>query len=158
MSISGNSTLLQVQTRPMPKKYLEKETSERRHVHAKGKGPATDKPTLMPTEASNVSPSGFQSQIAINPSGSRRSRLSCQTKAMEGSSEPAKLWFSATIDLLRYQESTRLSPGTKMNMLNVPPAKSKVQSRDEARSYNYNIKTSRIIKCANCNKETGTKT
>ncbi|KAF3540642.1 hypothetical protein F2Q69_00021411 [Brassica cretica] len=59
MSISGNSTLLQVQTRPMPKKYPEKETSERRHVHAKGKGPATDKPTLMPTEASNVSPSGL---------------------------------------------------------------------------------------------------
>ncbi|KAH0858871.1 LOW QUALITY PROTEIN: hypothetical protein HID58_087132 [Brassica napus] len=27
-------------------------------------------------------------------------------------------------DLLRYQESTRLSPGTKTNMLNVPPAKS----------------------------------
>ncbi|KAL0814528.1 hypothetical protein Bca101_070971 [Brassica carinata] len=39
----------------------------------------------------------FQSQIAINPSGSRRSGLSCQTKAMEGSSEPAKLWFSATM-------------------------------------------------------------
>lgn len=37
---------------------------------------------------------GFQSQIAINPSGSRRSGLSCQTKAMEGSSEPAKPWFS----------------------------------------------------------------
>ncbi|KAF3537917.1 hypothetical protein F2Q69_00024234 [Brassica cretica] len=59
MSISGKWTLLQVQTRPMPKKNLEKETSERRPVHAKPKGPATDKPVLMPTEASSVSPSGL---------------------------------------------------------------------------------------------------
>ncbi|KAH0898386.1 LOW QUALITY PROTEIN: hypothetical protein HID58_047954 [Brassica napus] len=44
---------------------------------------------------------------------------------------------------------TKNQLGTKMNMLNVPSAKSKVQSRDEARSYNYNIKTSRIIKYAN---------
>ncbi|KAF3596458.1 hypothetical protein DY000_02021816 [Brassica cretica] len=57
-------------------------------------------------------------------------------------------------DLLRYQESTRLSSGTKTNMLNVPPPKAKVQSRDEARSYIYNIKTSRSIKYAKRNKET----
>ncbi|KAF3549321.1 hypothetical protein DY000_02007251 [Brassica cretica] len=59
LSISGKSTLLQVQTRPMTKKNPEKEISERRPVHAKPKGPATDKPMLMPTEASNVSPSGL---------------------------------------------------------------------------------------------------
>ncbi|KAL0837073.1 hypothetical protein Bca101_088963 [Brassica carinata] len=58
LSISGKSTLLQIQTRPMPKKKPEKETSERRPVHGKPKGPATDKPVLMPTEASSVSPSG----------------------------------------------------------------------------------------------------
>ncbi|MCQ8147211.1 hypothetical protein NP036_11035, partial [Weissella confusa] len=40
---------------------------------------------------------GFKSQIAINPPGSRRSGLSRQTKAMEGSSEPAKPWFSAAM-------------------------------------------------------------
>ncbi|KAH0892970.1 LOW QUALITY PROTEIN: hypothetical protein HID58_055399, partial [Brassica napus] len=56
--ISGKSTLLQVQTRPRPKKNREKEISERRPVHAKPKGPTTDKSMLMPTEASNVSPSG----------------------------------------------------------------------------------------------------
>ncbi|WZZ35132.1 hypothetical protein YC2023_018533 [Brassica napus] len=42
-----------------PKKNLEKEISERRHVHAKPKGPTTGKLTLMPTEALNVSPSGL---------------------------------------------------------------------------------------------------
>ncbi|WZZ78098.1 hypothetical protein YC2023_098670 [Brassica napus] len=46
MSIPGKSTLLQ-------------ETLERRLIRAKPKGPATDKPVLMPTEASSVSPSGF---------------------------------------------------------------------------------------------------
>ncbi|KAF3579993.1 hypothetical protein DY000_02030972 [Brassica cretica] len=56
-SISGKSTLLQVQTRPRTKKNPEKEISERCPVHAMPKGPAIDKPTLMPTEASNVSPS-----------------------------------------------------------------------------------------------------
>ncbi|WZZ35183.1 hypothetical protein YC2023_018584 [Brassica napus] len=50
---------LRVQTRPRPRKNPEKETSERRYVHAKPKGPATDKPVLMPTEASSVSPSGL---------------------------------------------------------------------------------------------------
>ncbi|KAG2266923.1 hypothetical protein Bca52824_074002 [Brassica carinata] len=59
LSISGKSTLLQVQTRPRPKKNPDKEISDRRSVHAKPKGPATDKPMLMPTEASNVSPSGL---------------------------------------------------------------------------------------------------
>ncbi|KAH0867657.1 hypothetical protein HID58_074679 [Brassica napus] len=44
--------------------------------------------------------------------------------------------------LLRYQESTRLSPSTKTNILNVPP----VKSQDNIRSYSYNIKTSRSIK------------
>ncbi|KAF3509302.1 hypothetical protein F2Q69_00005991 [Brassica cretica] len=44
---------------PRPRKNPEKETSERRYVHAKPKGPATDKPVLMPTEASSVSPSGL---------------------------------------------------------------------------------------------------
>ncbi|KAF2537182.1 hypothetical protein F2Q68_00021084 [Brassica cretica] len=57
LSISGKSTLLQVQTRPRPKKNLEKEISERRLVHVQPKGPATDKLMLMPTEASNISPS-----------------------------------------------------------------------------------------------------
>ncbi|KAL0836251.1 hypothetical protein Bca101_088140 [Brassica carinata] len=56
--ISGKSTLLKVQTRPMPKKNPKKEISERCPNHAKPKGPATDKPMLMPTKASNVSPSG----------------------------------------------------------------------------------------------------
>ncbi|KAF3590982.1 hypothetical protein DY000_02020529 [Brassica cretica] len=59
LAISGKSTLLQVQTRPRLKKNPEKETSERRPVHAKPKGHATDKPMLMPTEASNVSQSGL---------------------------------------------------------------------------------------------------
>ncbi|KAF3570116.1 hypothetical protein F2Q69_00058922 [Brassica cretica] len=54
LSISGKSTLLQVQTWPMPKKNPNKEISKRRPVHVKPKGPATDKPMLMPTEASNV--------------------------------------------------------------------------------------------------------
>ncbi|KAF2591736.1 hypothetical protein F2Q70_00038630 [Brassica cretica] len=59
LSISGKSTLLQVQTWPMPKKNPDKEISKRRPVHVKPKGPATDKPMLMPTEASNVSPSSL---------------------------------------------------------------------------------------------------
>ncbi|KAF3515215.1 hypothetical protein F2Q69_00007469 [Brassica cretica] len=59
LSISGKSTLLQVKTRLRPKNNLEKEISERRLVHAKPKGPATDKLMLMLTEASNVSPSGL---------------------------------------------------------------------------------------------------
>ncbi|KAL0836386.1 hypothetical protein Bca101_088275 [Brassica carinata] len=59
LSISGKSTLLQVQTRPRPKKNPEKEISERRPFHAKPKGPATEKLMLMPTEASNVFPSGL---------------------------------------------------------------------------------------------------
>ncbi|KAF3528932.1 hypothetical protein DY000_02040952 [Brassica cretica] len=59
LSISGKSTLLQVQTRPRPKKNPEKEISERRPFHAKPKGPATKKLMLMPTEASNVFPSGL---------------------------------------------------------------------------------------------------
>ncbi|KAL0789509.1 hypothetical protein Bca101_005755 [Brassica carinata] len=44
---------------PRPKKNLENEISERRLVHAEPKGPATGKLMLMPTEASNVSPSGL---------------------------------------------------------------------------------------------------
>ncbi|WZZ88519.1 LOW QUALITY PROTEIN: hypothetical protein YC2023_117098 [Brassica napus] len=82
LSISGKSTFLQVQTRPMPKKNPEKEISERRPVHAKPKGPATDKPVLMPTEASSVSPSGlaptrenyFRPRAPLNPETSTRPR------------------------------------------------------------------------------------
>ncbi|KAF3534563.1 hypothetical protein DY000_02042173 [Brassica cretica] len=82
LSISGKSTLLQVQTLPMPKKKPEKETSERRPVHGKPKGPATDKPVLMPTEASSVSPSGlaptrdnyFRPRAPLNPETSTRPR------------------------------------------------------------------------------------
>ncbi|KAF3563271.1 hypothetical protein DY000_02014594 [Brassica cretica] len=82
LSISGKSTFLQVQTWPMPKKNPEKEISERRPVHAKPKGPATDKPVLMPTEASSVSPSGlaptrenyFRPRAPLNPETSTRPR------------------------------------------------------------------------------------
>ncbi|KAF3590490.1 hypothetical protein DY000_02021836 [Brassica cretica] len=82
MSISGKSTLRQVQTRPMPKKNPEKENSERRPVHAKPKRPATEKPVLMPTEASSVSPSGlvptrenyFRPLAPLNPKTSTRPR------------------------------------------------------------------------------------
>ncbi|KAF2570090.1 hypothetical protein F2Q70_00003874 [Brassica cretica] len=82
LSISGKSTLLQVQTQPMPKKNPEKETSEGRHVHAKPKGPSTDKPVLMPTEASSVSPSGlaptrenyFRPRAPLNPETYTRPR------------------------------------------------------------------------------------
>ncbi|KAF3510437.1 hypothetical protein F2Q69_00007742 [Brassica cretica] len=78
----GKSTLLQVQTRPRPKKNPEKETSERRPVHAKPKGPATDNPVLMTTEASSVSPSGLtptrenysRPRAPLNPETSTRSR------------------------------------------------------------------------------------
>lgn len=41
-------------------------------------------------------------------------------------------------------------------MLNVPSAKVKVQSWDDARSYSYNINTSRSIKYAKRSKETCT--
>ncbi|KAF3504811.1 hypothetical protein F2Q69_00042349 [Brassica cretica] len=66
----------------MPKKNPEKEISERRPVHAKPKGPATDKPVLMPTEASSVSPSGlaptrenyFRPRAPLNPETSTRPR------------------------------------------------------------------------------------
>ncbi|KAF3510434.1 hypothetical protein F2Q69_00007741 [Brassica cretica] len=82
LSISGKSTLLQVQTPPRPEKNPEKETSERRPVHAKPKEPATDNPVLMPTEASSVSPSGltptrenyFRPRAPLNPETSTRSR------------------------------------------------------------------------------------
>ncbi|KAF2613200.1 hypothetical protein F2Q70_00012428 [Brassica cretica] len=65
-----------------PEKNPEKETSERRPVHAKPKGPATDNPVLMPTEASSVSPSGltptrenyFRPRAPLNPETSTRSR------------------------------------------------------------------------------------
>ncbi|KAL0684016.1 hypothetical protein Bca4012_050864 [Brassica carinata] len=46
-------------------------------------------------------------------------------------------------DLLRYQESTRLSPGTKMNMLNVPPAKSK--PRQDSQSQNSWVLTHTLL-------------
>ncbi|KAF3538491.1 hypothetical protein F2Q69_00023302 [Brassica cretica] len=66
----------------MPKKNPEKETSERRPIHAKPKGPATDKPVLIPTEASSVSLSGlaptrenyFRPQSPLNPKTSTRPR------------------------------------------------------------------------------------
>ncbi|KAF3504161.1 hypothetical protein F2Q69_00043070 [Brassica cretica] len=44
---------------PRPKKNPKKETSERRPVYAKLKGPATDKLVFMPTEASSITPSGL---------------------------------------------------------------------------------------------------
>ncbi|KAF2570178.1 hypothetical protein F2Q70_00004157 [Brassica cretica] len=44
---------------PRPKKNPKKETSERRPVYAKPKGPATDKLVFMPTEASSITPSGL---------------------------------------------------------------------------------------------------
>ncbi|KAH0855478.1 hypothetical protein HID58_007973, partial [Brassica napus] len=49
---------------------------------------------------------------------------------------------------------TKNQLGIKTNMLNVPPTK----SQDEARSYNYNINTSKSIKYAKRNKETGMET
>ena len=61
-------------------------------------------------------------------------------------------------DLLRYQESTRLSPGTKTNMLNVPSAKSQGTIQRRGNKLQLQHQHQRSIKYAKHSKETGTET
>ena len=60
--------------------------------------------------------------------------------------------YSGTKNQLGYLQAVRRTYRTS------PLSKVKVQSRDKARSYSYNIKTSRSIKCAKRNNDTDTKT
>ncbi|KAF2532518.1 hypothetical protein F2Q70_00029952 [Brassica cretica] len=61
-------------------------------------------------------------------------------------------------DLLRYKESTRLSPGTKTNMLNVPSAKSQGTIQRRGKKLQLQHQHQRRIKYAKRSKETGTET
>ena len=61
-------------------------------------------------------------------------------------------------DLLWYQESTRLSPSTKKNMLNVPSAKSQSTIQRRGKKLQLQHQHQRSIKYAKRRKETGTKT
>ncbi|KAF3541767.1 hypothetical protein F2Q69_00023308 [Brassica cretica] len=99
MSISGKSTLLRVQKRPMPKKNLEKEILERHPVHAKPKRPATDKLALMPTEASNVSPSGSNAVQTKEEPGKEGLLERCPAQGKPAENE--QLWTPASRFLLR---------------------------------------------------------
>ncbi|KAG2246374.1 hypothetical protein Bca52824_086002 [Brassica carinata] len=57
--------------------------------------------------------------------------------------------------LLWYQESTRLSPGTKTNMLNVPSAKSQGTIQRRGKKLQLQHQHQRSIRYAKRSKETG---
>ncbi|KAF3512775.1 hypothetical protein F2Q69_00005346 [Brassica cretica] len=75
----------------MPKKNLENEISERRLVHTEPKGPATGKLTLMPTEASNVSPSGSNAVQTEEEPGKEGLLERCHAKGKPAENEQLRM-------------------------------------------------------------------